>query len=78
MTTGGVVVRALAPGSIQVHVHYTRFLHATGPACLSSGPDGWTTLNARAPGEVDIRAQWSLSAALGTSPACAPTNAAGS
>jgi hypothetical protein len=76
MTTGGVVVRALAPGSIQVHVHYTRFLHATGPACLSDGPGGWTILNASAPGEVDIRAQWSLSAALGTSPECAPTNSA--
>jgi hypothetical protein len=78
MTTGEVAVRALAPGPIQIHVHYTRFLHPTGPACLSDGPGGWTILNASAPGEVDIRAQWSLSAALGASPACPLTHPAGS
>jgi hypothetical protein len=75
MTAGEVAVRALGPGPIRVYVHYTRFLHATGPACLSDGPGGWTILNTRAPGEVDIRAQWSLSAAFGASAACAPTPA---
>ncbi len=73
MTTGEVAVRALRSGSIQVHVHYTRFLHATGPACLSDGPGGWTTVNATAPGEVDIRAKWSLTAAFGSPPPCAPS-----
>jgi hypothetical protein len=48
MTAGEVAVRALGPGPIRVHVHYTRFLHATGPACLSDGPGGWTILNTRA------------------------------
>ena len=76
MTTGEIAVRALGPGPIRVHVHYTRFMHATGPACLSDGPGGWTILNASAPGEVDIRAQWSLGAAFGASPACAPTHPA--
>jgi hypothetical protein len=78
MTTGEVAVRVLAPGPIQIQVHYTRFLHPTGPACLSDGPGGWTILKASAPGEVDIRAQWSLSAALGASPACPPTHPASS
>jgi len=72
MTTAGVAIRALAPGAILVHVHYTRFLHATGPACLSASasPEGWTVVNATAPGAIDIKAKWSLSAALGTPAAC--------
>ena len=43
----------LLHGSIQVHVHYTRFLHATGPACLSDGPGGWADSSPNADHQFD-------------------------
>ncbi len=52
-------------GSSLVRVHWTPYWQVTsGQACLRSGPDGWTTVDATQPGPVTVTARWSLAAAL--------------
>jgi hypothetical protein len=60
------MLRARAAGRFVVRVHYTRYWTVQrGAACVSSAPDGWTTVTARAPGIVRVAARFSLDRALG-------------
>jgi hypothetical protein len=53
------------PGTALVRIHWSPFWSVTsGHACLRESPDGWTTVQSAAPGEVTITAQWSVSAAI--------------
>jgi hypothetical protein len=58
-------LRASAPGSFLVRVHYIPYLTLTqGAGCVRSGPDGWTSVAARAPGALVVSARFSLSRAF--------------
>jgi len=64
-------LRAFAPGSFLVRVHYTRYFTLTrGIGCVGSAPGGWTSVTARAPGTVLVAARFSLSRALGLGGSC--------
>lgn len=74
----GFTVRAERPGAIVVRVHYTRYWRTQGAACLGPTADGWTRLDAAAPGLVRVQASWSLGAALDSTPGCGPAALPGS
>ena len=64
-------LQASARGSFVVRVHYTRYWTVTrGSGCVARAPGGWTRVLARAPGELTVRASFSLSRALGDVGAC--------
>jgi hypothetical protein len=64
-------LQASARGSFVVRVHYTRYWTVTrGSGCVGRAPGGWTRVLARAPGELTVRASFSLSRALGDVGAC--------
>ena len=49
-----------------MRVHYTRYdTVASGEACVTSAPGGWTYVRARAPGQIVVAARFSLGRALG-------------
>lgn len=70
LVTGAATLTTLAPdridlivsrtGPVTVRVRYTDFWKVTlGSGCVSSAPDGWTSVDARAPGVVQLSAQLS-------------------
>ncbi|MFI7546550.1 hypothetical protein [Actinoplanes sp. NPDC049599] len=62
---GGVGLRVPAGGDVLVRVRWSRWLSVRGPgACLTPGPDGWTTLRAGAPGD------YRLTSSLRPGPTC--------
>jgi hypothetical protein len=64
-------LQASARGSFVVRVHYTRYWTVTrGSGCVGRAPGGWTRVLARAPGELTVRASFSVSRALGDAGAC--------
>jgi hypothetical protein len=66
-----VTMKALARASLLLRVRYSRYLTVVrGDACVTAAPGGWTEVHARAPGPVAVAAQFSLSRALGSQPAC--------
>lgn len=59
-------LRATAPGSFLVRVHYTRYWVVThGAGHVTRAPGGWTSVIARHPGAIDVAARFSLGRALG-------------
>jgi hypothetical protein len=59
-------LRAYAPGSYTLRVHFTRYWTVThGRACVAGAPGGWTRLRVLAPGTIDVGAGFSLARALG-------------
>jgi MFS family permease len=64
-------LHARAAGSFLVRVHYTRYWSVSaGSGCVGRAPGDWTRVVARAPGEITVRAGFSLSRAIGAGPAC--------
>jgi hypothetical protein len=64
-------LQASARGSFVVRVRYTRYWTVTrGSACVGRAPGGWTRVLARAPGELTVRASFSLARALGDVGTC--------
>lgn len=58
-------LRASAPGSFLVRVHYTPYFTLTrGTGCVRSGRDGWTSVAVRVPGTIVVSARFSLSRAF--------------
>jgi hypothetical protein len=58
-------LRASTPGRLLVRVHYTPYFTLTrGVGCVRPGPDGWTSVAARAPGTLVVSARFSLSRAF--------------
>jgi hypothetical protein len=66
-------LRASAPGSFLVRVHYTPYFTLTrGAGCVKQAPGGWTSVAAHAPGTLVVAARFSLSRAFaGGQAACA-------
>jgi hypothetical protein len=63
-------LRARTAGRFVVRVHYTRYWAVRrGAACVSSAPEGWTAVRARASGVVRVAARFTLGRALGLSSA---------
>jgi hypothetical protein len=59
-------LRATAPGSFTVRVHYTRYWALTrGAGCVGPAPGGWTSVTARAAGDISVGASFSPARALG-------------
>jgi hypothetical protein len=58
----GFSVAAQRAGTLLVRVRYTTFWAATGGACVSRGPGGFTLLHVTAGGQYDVRARWSIEA----------------
>jgi hypothetical protein len=59
-------LRATAPGSLLVRVHYTRYWTVThGAGRVTRAPGGWTLVTARHAGAIDVAARFSLGRALG-------------
>ena len=64
---------ASSPGSFLVRVHFTRYWTVSrGAACVGAAQGGWTSVAVRAPGEVIVRARFSLARALGLGSSCKP------
>jgi hypothetical protein len=64
-------LQANARGSFVVRVRYTRYWTLTrGSGCVARAPGGWTRVLARAPGQLTVRASFSLARALGDVGAC--------
>ncbi len=65
-------LRAGAPGSFIVQVHYTRYWTVTaGHGCVGPGPGGWTHVRASTPGVLTVSARFSWARALGGASSCA-------
>jgi hypothetical protein len=61
----GVTLDASAAGDVLVRVGWSRWLTVRGPtACLTRGPEGWTTLRVTAPG------RYRITSSLDPSPTC--------
>jgi hypothetical protein len=59
-------LQARGAGGFLLRVHFTRFWTvARGQACVEPAPGGWTAIEARAPGTVQLAARFSLGRALG-------------
>lgn len=70
LRTEGFRVRAGAPGSYLVRVHWTGYWEPSGvAACLERDGD-WTRVEMEAPGELDVAARFSLAGALGRDRVC--------
>jgi hypothetical protein len=64
-------LRARAAGRLLVRVHYSRYLGVSGgSACVAPARDGWTAVRVHAPGDVVVKARFSLTRALGLGGAC--------
>jgi hypothetical protein len=64
-------LRANAPGSFLVRVHFSRYLTITrGAGCVGPAPAGWTSVLARAPETLVVAARFSLARALGVEASC--------
>jgi hypothetical protein len=60
-----------APGRVLVRVRYTRYWTLTrGSGCVSEAPGGWTEVQAREAGTVEVAARFSLGGAFGAGPSC--------
>ena len=67
-----VLLEVSAPGHVLVRVRHTLWV-ARGPACVGPGPGGWTSVSARGPGLVHLRAVAPLAGGRGAGgdrPAC--------
>lgn len=52
-------------GASVVRIHWNPFWEvSSGLACLRRSPDGWTTVVAAGPGSIEVRAEWTLAAAV--------------
>ncbi|MFL6101228.1 MAG: hypothetical protein ACJ71T_14880 [Actinomycetales bacterium] len=52
-------------GASVVRIHWNPFWEVSaGLACLRKSPDGWTTVVAAGPGSIEVRAEWTISAAV--------------
>jgi hypothetical protein len=52
-------------GASVVRIHWNPFWEVSaGLACLRRSPDGWTTVVAAGPGSIEVRAEWTLAAAV--------------
>lgn len=61
-----------APGSFLVHVRFTPYWRiVAGDGCVSRAAGGWTRVQARRPGPLEVRASFSLGRAFSSGPACA-------
>jgi hypothetical protein len=66
-----VAVTASAPGSLLVRVRYTPYWSVTrGDACVERGADGWTRVDVRRRGPLQLRASFSLGRAFGAGRSC--------
>jgi len=66
-----VGLTASAPGTLLVRVHYTPYWSVTrGDGCVERGADGWTRVDARRPGPLQLRASFSLGRAFGAGRSC--------
>jgi hypothetical protein len=64
-------LRASSRGRFLVRVHFSRYLTlARGVGCVGRAPGGWTSVLARAPGTMLVRARFSLDRALGLEGSC--------
>jgi hypothetical protein len=65
------VLQADAAGTFLVREHFTRYWTVrSGDACVGHGPEGFTSVRARAPGRIEVAASFSLTRALGGGSAC--------
>lgn len=70
---------AKAPGRLLVRVRFTRYWTLTrGLGCVGRAPGGWTYVMARAAGEIDVAARFSLGRALGLGGSCGAGGSQGS
>jgi hypothetical protein len=66
-----VALQASAPGRFLLRVRYSRYLTlARGSGCVARAPGGWTSVVARAAGDVVVQARFSLGRALGLEGNC--------
>jgi hypothetical protein len=64
-------LQARSPGSFLVRMRFTRYWTLTrGDGCVNRGAGGWTSVRARAPGALVVRASFSLGRALGLAGSC--------
>jgi hypothetical protein len=64
-------LRADSPGRFLLRVRFSPYLTlTTGHGCVGPAAGGWTSVLARASGSMTVRAQFSLSGALGLAGAC--------
>ncbi len=50
-----VVIHATDPGSLTLRVRYTPYWSSSGaPACVRQAPGGWTQIDARTPGRIEL------------------------
>src|SRR5262249_53482061 len=58
-------------GAFLVRVHFSRYWTVrAGNACLARGPEGFTSVRARAPGRIEVAAHFSLARAFEAGAAC--------
>jgi hypothetical protein len=67
----GFVLRATGVGEALVRVRFTPYWTATGGACLSRAPGGWTAVTLRRTGRVHVGLRFSLRRALRGPGSCA-------
>ncbi|HYM55715.1 MAG TPA: N,N-dimethylformamidase beta subunit family domain-containing protein, partial [Solirubrobacteraceae bacterium] len=64
-------LHALSAGSFVVRVRFTRYWTLTqGSGCVGQAPGGWTSVTARAPGTVVVKARFSLARAFSSDGSC--------
>ncbi len=69
------VLQAAGAGTFLVREHFTRYWTVrSGNACVGHGPEGFTSVRARAPGRIEVAASFSLAARAGPSAAARPAN----
>ena len=66
-----LTVMATKSGPTTVRFRFTKWYNVVeGRACVTESPDGWVSLDVRAPGEIRIEARFSLPAVLGQDSDC--------
>jgi hypothetical protein len=64
-------LQAARAGTFLVREHFSRYWTvAAGDACVARGPEGFTTVRARAPGRIELAARFSLAQAFEAGAAC--------
>jgi hypothetical protein len=64
-------LQADRPGTFLVRVRFSRYLSvSSGRGCVARAPGGWTTVGARAPGAIVVKARFTLGSALGLQSGC--------
>ena len=53
-----LAVRASGPGSVLVRVRWTASWSVAGPGCVEPSPDGWTRLQVRGPGRLELQSRF--------------------